>query len=490
GGALGLHYLLRPLGRVEQQARAICNRRYEIQQKIPKTRELKRMVEAMNQMTNKVKAMFDEHSRVAEKLRDYVYRDELTGLGNRRYLDGQVAARFDVQKHTYQGSFLIVHIHDLVKINQIKGYKMGDELLLTVSEILLTTTTNYADRSLARLNGGEFGIFLPSSISEDCNLVAKTIMDSLAGLAAKGLTVSDNIANIGAVTYDQSITMKKLLVSADFALREAERLGPNTWKIHSISSSIGGEVQQGQQKWNEVLQEVLRDRNKIVLYRQPVAHRNDIKHLYHTEVFIRIELTPGNIVCAKAFMPLAERFEIMSELDAAVLEEVRVFNQYHPNITRLAVNISPVSLTYASFWQSAMETITGFGTNVKLFFEFSEFGAVQHMQLLKKFASEVRREGHGIGLDNFGQSFNNFGYLRSLSPDYIKIDRAFTGELQEGSIDSRFFISTLCSVAHSLDIDVIAEGIEDEKQWTTVNELAVDAVQGFYVGKPVAARNT
>ncbi|MDH4318185.1 MAG: EAL domain-containing protein, partial [Desulfobulbaceae bacterium] len=487
GGALGLHVLLRPLGRVEQQARAICERRYEIQEKIPRTRELRRVVEAMNRMTDKVRAMFEEHSKVAERLRDFVYRDELTGLGNRRYLDSQVAARFEVQKHTYQGSFLIVHIHDLAKINQLKGYRQGDELLLTATEILLNATSPYADRSLSRLNGGEFGIFLPSSMPQDCTLVAKSIMEGLRGMAAKGLTVSENIAHIGAVTYDQTISMKKLLVSADFALREAERAGINQWKIHSIASGIGGEMQLGQQKWKEVLLEVLRDKDRLVLYRQPVVFREDPKQLYHLEVFVRIEITPGNIVCAKAFMPLAERFEIMAQLDAAVLQEVASYSKHHPELSRLAINISPVSLTYKSFWDTAMQTIRELEGKVKLYFEFSEYGAIQHMQLLKKFAAGVRLAGHGIGLDNFGQSFNNFGYLQSLSPDYLKIDRGFTGELQQGSIDSRFFISTLCSVAHSLDIDVIAEGIEDEKQWAAVTELAVDGVQGYYVGKPEAA---
>ena len=82
------------------------------------------------------------------------------------------------------------------------------------------------------------------------------------------------------------------------------------------------------------------------------------------------------------------------------------------------------------------------------------------------------------------QSFSNLGYLQSLRPDYVKIDRAYTSELKEEENDSRFFISTLCSVAHSLDIAVIAEGIETEKQWEILKEMNLDAVQGYFIERP------
>jgi len=117
-------------------------------------------------------------------------------------------------------------------------------------------------------------------------------------------------------------------------------------------------------------------------------------------------------------------------------------------------------------------------------FEFSEFGAVQHLDLVKEFSAEVRKYGHYVGLDHYGQSFSHLGYLKSLRPDYVKIDRAYTTELKDSESDSRFFVGSLCSVAHSLDITVIAEGVETEQQWQILKELNLDGIQGYIIDKP------
>ena len=92
--------------------------------------------------------------------------------------------------------------------------------------------------------------------------------------------------------------------------------------------------------------------------------------------------------------------------------------------------------------------------------------------------------GHGYGLDHFGQGFSNFGYLQSLRPDFVKIDRAYTNELQSKESDSHFFIGSLVGVAHSLDIMVVAEGVETEEQYSLLQELNLDAVQGYLIGRP------
>ena len=110
--------------------------------------------------------------------------------------------------------------------------------------------------------------------------------------------------------------------------------------------------------------------------------------------------------------------------------------------------------------------------------------AIQNLDLIREFSEVVRQDGHLVGLDHYGQSFSHLGYLKALQPDYVKIDRAYTGELKDEESDSRFFIGSLCSVAHSLDINVIAEGVETEQQWEILKELNLDAIQGYIVDRP------
>jgi EAL domain-containing protein (putative c-di-GMP-specific phosphodiesterase class I) len=151
----------------------------------------------------------------------------------------------------------------------------------------------------------------------------------------------------------------------------------------------------------------------------------------------------------------------------------------------VAINLSTSSLKDASFAEWLMRTLRERDKHAPpVVFEFTEFQATRELTLVHDFAAKVQALGHGIGLDHFGQSFVNFGYLNSLQPKYVKIDRAFTDELKSDQGNSRFFVGALTSVAHSLDILVIAEGVEDEKQYTILKELHLDGIQGYLVDKP------
>jgi EAL domain-containing protein (putative c-di-GMP-specific phosphodiesterase class I) len=152
---------------------------------------------------------------------------------------------------------------------------------------------------------------------------------------------------------------------------------------------------------------------------------------------------------------------------------------------RVAVNMSPASLQNDSLRRWLLDKIERLPKKApRVNFEFPEFGAVQHLDRIKEFSSAVRKYGHLVGLDHYGQGFSHLGYLKSLRPDYVKIDRAYTVELKDEESDSRFFIGALCSVAHSLDITVIAEGVETEQQWEHLKKLNLDAIQGYIIDRP------
>jgi EAL domain-containing protein (putative c-di-GMP-specific phosphodiesterase class I) len=182
---------------------------------------------------------------------------------------------------------------------------------------------------------------------------------------------------------------------------------------------------------------------------------------------------------------LAERLQRISSIDRIVLEKAFQVDNGKLHTPELAVNISPSSLKDSSFITWILSNLKNPPSGApKIIFEFAEFNATQELDILQKFAKEVKALGHFIGLDHFGQSFANFGYLKSLHPKYVKIDRAFTDELKAEDSDSHFFIGSLASVAHSLDILVIAEGVEDDKQYKTLCDLNIDGVQGYYIDRP------
>jgi diguanylate cyclase (GGDEF)-like protein len=482
-GGVGLRLLLRPLTLVERQADALCKKQYEIQKQLPRTKELRRVVEAMNRMTTKVRDMFEEQLSIAEGLRKHAYHDSLTGLGNRRYFESQISARLDRRESTTKGFVLLLQVNNLHELNQQKGFQAGDELLQRFGALLQEATKKDANAVLARLTGGDFGIFMPDGSSWEAETLAEAVTSQLNQLAVEQLTLTDNVAHAGAASYESSTTMGRLLSEADLALRSAQQAGPNKWDLRTITAETD-KAPLGQQQWKDTLDQALSER-RITLFAQPVVNTYDRNHIIHLEIFSRIIKDDGTLLSAGLFMPFAERLHLVSYLDRIVLEDVMLLDGDRVGIERVAVNVSPASLQNDSFRRWLVFAIENLPQNApRINFEFAEFGAVQHLEIIKEFSSVVRKFGHLVGLDHYGQSFSHLGYLKSLMPDYVKIDRAYTGELKDAASDSRFFIGSLCSVAHSLDITVIAEGVETEQQWQLLKELNLDAIQGYIIDRP------
>ena len=479
----GLRILLKPLALVERQADALCRKEYEFQERIPWTKEFRRVVEAMNRMTQKVKEMFEEQVVQAEGLREHAYNDPLTGLGNRRYLETQITARLDRKGSTTKGILLLAQVNELEELNKARGFQAGDELLKKTADIIREATGKYTSCVPARLTGGDFGIFLPDAPPWDAETLAAEITGRLGGLAAENIALTDNVGHVGAATYDQSISLARLLSEADMALRTAIQTGPNAWNVSNITEE-SDKMPMGQQQWKDVLEKAMAD-HRISLVGQPVVNARDRYQVFHLEIFSRIVQMDGELLSAGVFMPFAEQLKLVSTLDRIVIEEVFTLDKTQIGVDAVAVNISPASLLDESFQSWLRSSITQLPANApNIIFEFSEYSAVQNLDRVKDFSTFVRQNGHQMGLDHYGQSFSHLGYLKALKPDYVKIDRAYTGELKKEESDSRFFIGSLCSVAHSIDIAVMAEGVETEQQWQILDELHIDGIQGYVVDRP------
>ncbi len=482
-GALVLRILLRPLQGVELQAEALCNKEYRIQEPLPRTRELRQLVAAMNRMTVKVREMFEEQVATAERLRQHAYSDPLTGLGNRRYLASQVAAHFERKEGVSQGALLLIQVHQLRKLNQQKGFQAGDLLIKRVAEILQAQSSRISEVEVTRLTGGDFCIFMPAASPGDAEQAAAAIVNGMTLLVVEQLTLSDNVGHVGAVVYECATSLGTLLSEADLALRTAKRNGPNTWQMVTLTLDCARRYQ-GEQAWKSALERAIRERN-IFLFAQPSVACEDLNQIVHLEIFSRVVQEDGRLLNAGLFMPYAERLDLVAALDLVVLEKVKEFDKNELGVHRIAINISPSSLLDDSFRQRTEAILRDLPEKApRITFEVVEFSAINHLDRVKEFRTMVARHGHGIGLDHFGRSFSNFGYLQSLRPDFVKIDRAYVSELKGQENDSSFFISSLCSVAHSLDIAVIAIGVEEEQQWRILQKLNLDAMQGYFIDKP------
>ncbi|MBU5615327.1 bifunctional diguanylate cyclase/phosphodiesterase [Geomonas azotofigens] len=480
---IGLRILLKPLVAVERQADALCRKEYQLQESLPRTREFKSVVEAMNRMTVKVKEMFEEQAARAEGLQERAYQDPVTQLGNRRFFESQVNADLGRQDQNGCGLLVLVRIHGLEALNQKKGLQAGDDLLKRVASLLKSSLNAYADTALSRLTGGDFGIFLPNASASEGGLIATDIAAQFGRVAMEKIALTDNIGHLGIATYQGSTTLTRLLAEADLALSAALQKGANSWELRAVTGETET-LPQGQQHWKDALVRAL-DERRITLDAQGVIENGPGRKVVQLELFARIMEQDGKALDAALFMPVAERLKLVSSIDRMVIEEALKVDYRRLGVERVAINLSPTSLEDVAFrnWLYAfLKALPAGAPHVS--FEFSEFAAVQHLVNIREFGAAVRECGHGIGLDHYGRSFSKLGYLQSLHPEYVKIDRAYTGELSGGENDSRFYVASLCSVAHSIDIKVVAEGVESEEQAAILKELNLDGMQGYFFGRP------
>lgn len=478
-GALSLRRLLRPLNDIEAQAVALGERRFHILPTLPRTRELRRVVIAMNTTTERLRAMFREQAAIADELMQRAYQDTLTTLGNRRFLEAQILAKVTSRTTECEGAFLLAQIQGLNQLNQRQGYEAGDALIKETAEILRQACGDVAEPIMARLGGGDFALLLLNISPSEAKKIGDTIIE-LHNLAETGREYG---LVCGGVALSSALTSQALLAAADQALTTARYThDPCTVLLAPGDRAVA--AMDGRQTRKTALETMLANR-AVALYCQPTVQHGDLRDIVHYEILTRMVDHSGAHVSIGTFIPIAEQFGLMPVLDRLILEQLLEIPVQSLLPSRVAVNLSPLSLEDADFlaWlQSWLKRCSDRGLAIN--FEFPEFLAVRHRRTISQFAAQIKELGHGIGIDHFGQGLLHFGYLKSLLPNYVKIDRAITHDLWNEYSDSYFFVNALCTVAHSLDIRVMVEGIETEAQWRAISKIHLDAVQGFFIQQP------
>jgi diguanylate cyclase (GGDEF)-like protein len=210
-GMIAVSILLRPLQRIQRQADAICKRSYTVQKKLPRTLELRSMVVAMNRLSAKVNEIFNEQSALTEDLREQVYMDPVTGIGNRRYFDRIATALVETQEMVSHGALLILELQDFKRINETAGYAAGDALLKRTGELVQAQLESMENCYAARISGASFGIIAAGLPQDSADAFAASLCQDLFQLRAEGLVDSNDIGHVGVAIWQQNGSYSDLL---------------------------------------------------------------------------------------------------------------------------------------------------------------------------------------------------------------------------------------------------------------------------------------
>jgi len=470
-----LKAILKPLNFVEKQALDICNRDFPVVDEIPKTRELRRVVLAMNKMSAKVESMIIKLAERAEQVHKQTYRDELTGLMNRKVFFALVDSTIRDSEKGGGGYVAIIRFTDLAAYNRQHGHQAGDRLISEVSGVLTESCATFSASTVGRIGGVDFAVILPLADEDSANRFGQLISRSLASLSEEH--VIDNMAHIGIAHFDHSSTIGEILADADVALASAEHQGVNCYHIQSTKSEAMGNM-----AWKKLIGGSL-EKKAIQLLLQPVISAD--KQPVLGEILIRVNDDAGTVVSPASFSAMAERVGLHHELDQYVIRHItNVLEKKSAKAIPLAAKISAHSLRDVGFsgWvdQHMREHAK---VAPRLCFEITEFGATQDIEATRHFIDLVHLHHGKVVMEHFGTGLHSIQTLRQLKVDFIKLDGSYVRGI-DANADQRTLLQTVVDMAHGLDIQVLIEHIESEDDLNNFKALGFDAMQGFYVGQP------
>lgn len=478
-----LRALFRPLLDVEHQAIAIARGEFRRLDPVPRTRELGRVVQAMNAMVAQLKRLFADQVAVAEAFRDQALRDPLTGLGNRREFDQRLLAHLSQPEAAEGGPLMLIALADFGAYNQAHGHLAGDALLKTVAQTLLSACSGTPDALLARNGGANFIAFVPGLLAEQARAQVANIFNALCQLPETRDDASPTPVSIGATYCDGRGEPARLLSECDLALRSAQSqsLGQSAWHYFAQSDPLTGQPKtvMPASAWERLLRQTLED-NTLVLVFQPVFSIPD-RTLIHHEAYVRLAVD-GAQITAGQFLPMAEHFKLLPALDRQVIEQAWRQLEADTGI-RLAVNLSIQSLRDSEFTTWLLAALSRHTTSTRLTIELPEYGIALAAADLERLFSAIQQRGAQICIDHFGAGRADFSYLQALSPDCVKLDHSFVRDIRNRA-DNRFFVQAMARIADGQGVAMYAEGVEDGEDLSLLAELGITGAMGYALGPP------
>lgn len=426
-------------------------------------------------------------SRQSDHLLSYhATRDALTGLINRREFDRRLQELLEDARAG--GSHHILAYLDLDQfkvLNDTCGHAAGDRMLRQIT-FLLRKRIRDSD-TLARLGGDEFALLLRNcSIDQATPVLEKlrrTLRDFRFTWEGKVFEVS---VTIGAVPITRtSGSRSELLSHADAACYAAKAKGRNRVQIYH-PNDVELSQQQSEMNWVREITDALRER-RLELHCQPLLPmRADLPD--RSEILVRLRTRDGRLISPMAFIPAAERYNLMPDIDRWVVRQAcaalasRGIDHHN---TILHLNLSGLSLSDSAMADFIRSQSEEFGIPPeRLCFEITETAAIRSIDTALELIEPLVRLGYTFALDDFGTGLSSLTYLKNLPVQQIKIDGSFVRNLTADPID-RVMVESVGHIANVLGITTTAEFVEDEETLEALRAIGVDYAQGYAVGRPM-----
>ncbi len=427
---------------------------------------------------------------LTRKLEHLATHDNLTGLVNRYYFELRLKEAVDgAAERGEQHAVCYIDLDQFKVINDTVGHNAGDKLLIQVAENLKANCRE--EDVLARLGGDEFGLLILNVDSDHAENIAKRLHQVFQTFYFKHLEHAFSIrASIGHVGINSEyFNITDVLAAADIACYSAKDMGRNSLHIFRPECLETSE-RQDELAMLPKLQNAL-EVDKFVLFVQPIARilPGGIDATAKYEILLRMEDDDGSLITPFRLISAAERYDLMKDIDKWVINRALrhiadLKKDCGNNLPMFSINISGQSAVDPELGEYLLSKLqeTGVAPN-KICIEITETSAMGDLTRAQRLLEFLHEIGCMVALDDFGAGECSFGYLKSLPVDYLKIDGQFVKDVD--TCDVRREMLRFCRrVASLLEIETVAEFVENESILECLREMGINYAQGYHISKP------
>ncbi len=423
----------------------------------------------------------------AEKNLHYLsFHDTLTNLLNRKEFERRLRlAVEDSQRDGFPNVLMYLDLDQFKIVNDTCGHVAGDELLKQVTRSLQHHIRD--TDTLARLGGDEFGILLENTSQEQSIKLAERIRQDIKDLRFSWQDKPFAISiSIGMVAINKSTTsIHELMSCADMACYAAKDKGRDGIQWYSEDDEEYNQ-RRNEMQWVSKLKQALEE-NRFMLYFQPMKGLQPSCVGDHGEFLVRL-YENGGLVPPGAFIPAAERYNLMPLIDRWVInnafEYLAETGLGKKDEGTFFINLSGTSLSDKSFFNDIRALVKKYDIKPsRICLEITETAAIDNLTDAVEFITEIRDEGFKFALDDFGVGMSSFSYLKTIPVDYLKIDGSFVQNLLNDPID-KGIVEACNRISHAAGLQTIAEFVENQETEDVLRAMGVDFGQGFGIAKP------
>ena len=442
-----------------------------------------------------------------EKLRWQATHDHLTELYNRRYFELRLDREIrEVRRDGLVNALIYIDLDRFKYVNDTVGHETGDRLLVDISRVL--TRHIRSSDVLARIGGDEFAVIVRNVDAASAMVQSEKLRQALNKLRVNCDGQSYVVhASLGVAMMDDGCnTAGDVLANADIACHIAKQLGRNRAHLYDKNNDerniMGTEL-----GWSSRIMDALQN-NGFELSYQPIMpmeavdfdnlpaqngllwqryikNSNDV---FQYEVLVRMQGEGGRMFFPETFIPTAERFNMMTDIDMWVLDRALrdvVATGSPKGKIQLSINLSGHTLDSDSAQRKIRSILKNYDVPPSsLVFEVTETSAISNLEQANLFMTELHKIGCRFSLDDFGSGFCSFAQLKNLPTDFVKIDGQFVKSMARGATD-RAIVTAMNDVAHSLGRSTVAEYVESAEVVRLLKICGVDKLQGHYISAPL-----